>query len=101
MRGVIEVNRLTGQIDTQLVAENLGTNQEVTQTQVEQLGQTLTFIMQDVNLYAKRNGGEAQLGHLQKINLKLDDHHAVSITCTPNSIKASFEPLSAPLATAQ
>ena len=58
MRGVVEVNRLTGQVDTQLVAENLGSNQDVTQAQLDQLSQTLTFIMQDVNLYAKRNGGD-------------------------------------------
>ena len=92
MRGVVEVNRLTGQVDTQLVAENLGSNQDVTQAQLDQLSQTLTFIMQDVNLYAKRNGGD-ELGQLSAINLKLDDHHAVSITCTPNLIKAQFEPL--------
>ena len=101
MRGTIEVNRLTGQIDSQLVAENLGTNQDATQTQLDQLGQTLTYIMQDVNLYAKRNGGEAQLGQLSKINLKLDEHHAVSITCTPNLIKAQFEPLSSTVLPAQ
>ena len=100
MRGIIEVNRLTGQIETQLTAENLGTNQEVSQTQLDQLAQTLTFIMQDVNLYAKRNGGDAHLGQLSKINMKLDEHHAVSVTCTPNLIKAQFEPLSAPMTAA-
>ena len=59
MKGLVEVNRKTGQVYSQLVAEHSNSNspQELTPDELEKLGQSLTFIMQDVNLYSKRNGG--------------------------------------------
>ena len=76
------------------MAENIDNKAiQVDAAQLEQLSQSLTFIMQDINLYAKKNGGGAVLGALSNVNLKLDDHHAVNIVCTNDTIKACFEPL--------
>ena len=93
MRGIVEVNRVTGSIDHQLEAENLQRTQELSKEQLEQLRDSLIFIMQDINLYTKRNGGEQTVGQVQQVNLKLDDHHAVSLVCTPEIIRANFEPI--------
>ena len=49
--------------------------------------------MQDLNLFSKRNGGEAKLGQMRKVNIKLDDHHCVSLSCSEETIQATFEPL--------
>ena len=93
MRGFIEINRQSGKLHSELQAEHMQKEQSLTTQQEESLTNQLTFIMQDLNLYAIRNGGEGELGNLSKISLKLDQHHSVSLTCTHDKIKAQFEPL--------
>ena len=57
--------------------------------------------MQDVNLYAKRNGGAEELGQVSRVSLKLDEHHFVSIVCDKQTIRASITPAEAAEVSAQ
>ena len=62
---------------------------------MEQIGTNLTNILQDINLYMRMNGGEDQLGAMQKITLKLDEHHFVNIISNKTTIKANVEMIKA------
>ena len=96
MRGLVEVDRESGAVVSKLSQMESGaTLSEMPQDQLEQIGTNLTNILQDVNLYMRMNGGEDQLGPLQKITLKLDEHHFVNIISTNTTIKAHVEMIKA------
>ena len=96
MRGLVEVDRETGAVVSKLSQiEGGATLSEMPAEQLELIGTNLTSILQDVNLYMKLNGGEAQLGRLQKITLKLDEHHFVNIIVNDTHIKAHVEMIKA------
>ena len=63
--------------------------------QLNQIKTNLTNILQDVNLYMSMNGGEAELGRMQKITLKLDSHHYMNIIINEKQIKAQVETIGA------
>ena len=47
--------------------------------------------MQDANQLMRYNGGDSDLGHLQRILLKLDEHHFVNIVVSDTKIKAHVD----------
>ena len=96
MRGIVEVDRNTGFVMSQLSQVAGGASlSELSKDKLDQISQCLRFILQDVNMYHQMNGGEAELGNLHRITLKLDDHHFVNIVCGQDKIKAHVEPIKA------
>ena len=79
MKGLVEVDIETGEVTSKLSQLEGTTISEMPDEQLNQIGNNLTNILQDVNLYMSMNGGEAKLGRMQKITLKLDDHHYMNI----------------------
>ena len=91
MRGVVEVDRSTGEVTSQISQVEGAGLAQLTEDQINQIGSTLTHIMQDANQLMRFNGGEADLGHLQRISLKLDEHHFVNIVASETKIKAHVD----------
>ena len=95
MKGLVEVDIETGEVTSKLSQLEGTTISEMPDDQLNQIGNNLTNILQDVNLYMSMNGGEAKLGRMQKITLKLDDHHYMNIIINDKQIKAQVETINA------
>ena len=95
MKGLVEVDIETGEVTSKLSQLEGTTISEMPDEQLNQIGNNLTNILQDVNLYMSMNGGEAKLGRMQKITLKLDDHHYMNIIINDKQIKAQVETINA------
>ena len=95
MKGLVEVDMETGDVTSKLNQIDGVTVSEMTEEQLNQIGTNLTNILQDVNQYMSMNGGEAQLGRMQKITLKLDSHHYMNIIINEKTIKAQVDTIEA------
>ena len=88
MRGLVEIDRKSGQVESKLSqVEDGATISELSEQQLQEIGQCLTNILQDVNSYMRSNNNE--MGDLEKATLKLDEHHYVNIVVSHDTIKAS------------
>lgn len=89
MKGTVAVIKATGEVESSLVSDDGET--QVAPEMLDKIGQTLTYLVQDVNLYQKSNGGEQTLGQLQRISMKLDSAHFMNVVCLPDRIMATVE----------
>lgn len=86
MRGEVEIDKHTGKVESKLSqVEEGATLSELSGEQLEEIGQRLTNILQDVNTYMRET---ESTGALEKTTLKLDQHHFVNIIVSNDKIKA-------------
>jgi hypothetical protein len=92
MKGIVEIDIATGAVSSKLSSQGEGASvEELTNEQLAQIGTNLTNILQEINSFARENGGDSQLGQFQRMTLKLDEHHFVSIGMGDGKIQAVVE----------
>lgn len=88
MRGVVEIDRASGNIESKLSQVEDGASlSEASNEQVQEIGDSLTNILQDVNAYMRLS---PEAGNFERMSLKLDSRHFVHIVASDSKIRAQL-----------